>query len=172
VSNSQELAKIDPDTGLQQNIGPSLVRAMTLSAERHFSFGSLRATFARAQAKDRLTGQDVPEAPRLIWDVSGTTLRLPARLRASGGFEYVGRKPLGDGFMAVPVHEIRGSLTRSFRGELFEAGVHFLLASGYTGQTLENLQLANETMPLERVVGVRNQSYAGVSFIYHPKRAR
>jgi hypothetical protein len=97
---------------------------------------------------------------------------LPARLRASGGFEYVGRKPLGDGFAAVPVREIRGSLTRSFHGELFEAGVHFLLASGYTGQTLENLQLSNETMPMERVVGVRNQSYAGLSFIYHPRPAR
>jgi hypothetical protein len=70
------------------------------------------------------------------------------------------------------VREIRGSLTRSFHGELFEAGVHFLLASGYTGQTLENLQLSNETMPMERVVGVRNQSYAGLSFIYHPRPAR
>jgi hypothetical protein len=172
VSNSQELAKIDPDTGLQENIGPSLIRALTLSAQRHFSFGSLQATFARAQAKDRLTGQDIPEAPRLIWDVSGTTARLPARLRASGGFEYVGRKPLGDGFTAVPVREIRGSLTRSFRGELFEAAVHFLLASGYTGQTLETLQLSNEAIPMERVVGVRNQSYAGLSFTYHPRPAR
>jgi hypothetical protein len=172
VSNSQELAKINPDTGLQLNIGPSLVRALTLSAQRHFSFGSLQATFARAQAKDRLTGQDVPEAPRLIWDVSATTLRLPARLRASGGFEYVGRKPLGDGFTAVPVREIRGSLTRSFHSELFEAGVHFLLASGYTGQTLETLQLSSETMPMERVVGLRSQSYAGVSFSYHPRPAR
>ena len=170
VGNSQELAKIDPDTGLQQSVGPSLVRALTVSAQRHFSFGSLQATFARAQAKSRLTGQDIPEAPRLIWDVSATTLRLPARLRASGEFEYVGRKPLGDRFTAVPVREIRGSLTRSFRGELFEAGVHFLLANGYTGQTLETLQLPNETT--ERVVGVRNQSYAGISFIYHLKPAR
>src|SRR5205807_10119602 len=129
VSNSHELAKIDPDTGLQQNVGPSLVRAVTLSAQRHFSFGSLGATCARAHAKDRLTGQDVPEAPRLIWDVSGTILRLPAQLRASGEFEYVGRKPLGGGFTAVPVRELRGSLTRSFHSELFEAGVHFLLAS-------------------------------------------
>jgi len=63
-------------------------------------------------------------------------------------------------------------LTRSFCGELFEAGVHFLLASGYTGQTLEILQLSNETLPIGRVVGVRNQSYAGISFIYHPKPAR
>src|SRR5438552_1368435 len=63
VSNSQELAKIDPDTGLQQRVGPSLVQALTVSAQRHFSFGSLQATFDRAQAKNRLTGQDVPEAP-------------------------------------------------------------------------------------------------------------
>lgn len=172
VGNSQELAKTDPDTGLQQSVGPSLVRVLTVSAQRHFSFGSLQATFARAQAKNRLTGQDVPEAPRLIWDVSATTLRLPARLRASVEFDYVGRKPLGDGFTAVPVREIRGSLTRSFRSELFEAGVHFLLVDSYTGQTLETLQLPSETIPTERVVGVRNQSYAGVSLIYHFKPAR
>jgi len=172
VSNSQELAKIDPDTGLQQSVGPSLVQALTVSAQRHFSFGSLQATFARAQAKNRLTGQDVPEAPRLIWDVSATTLRLPARLRASVEFEYVGRKALGDRFTAVPVREIRGALSRSFRGESFEVGVHFLLADGYTGQTLETLQLPNETIRTERVVGVRNQSYAGASFIYHFRPAR
>jgi hypothetical protein len=150
VSNSQELAKIDPDTGLQQSVGPSLVRAL----------------------RNRLTGQDIPEAPRLIWDVSASTVLLPWQLRAAGEFEYVGRKPLGDGFTAVPVREIRGSLTRSFHSELFEAGVHFLLASGYTGQALETLQLTNETIPTERVVGVRNQSYAGVSLIYHFKPAR
>jgi hypothetical protein len=172
VSNSQELAKIDPDTGLQQSVGPSLVRALTVSARRRFSFGSLQATFARAQARNRLTGRDIPEAPRLIWDVSASTFRLPARLRAAGEFEYIGRKPLGDGFTAVPVREIRGSLTRSFHSESFEAGVHFLLASGYTGQTLETLQLANETILTERVVGVRNPSYAGVSLAYHFKPAR
>ena len=172
VSNSQELAKIDPDTGLQQSVGPSLVRALTVSAQRHFSFGSLQATFARAQAKNRITGQDIPEAPRLIWDVSATTFRLPARLQASGEFEYVGRKPLGDGFTALPVREFRGSLTRSFHDESFEAGVHFLLANGYTGQTLETLQLTSETIATERVVGVRNQSFAGVSFTYRFKPAR
>ena len=172
VSNSQELAKIDPDTGLQQSVGPSLVRALTVSARRRFSFGSFQATFARAQARNRLTGQDIPEAPRLIWDVSASTVLLPWQLRAAGEFEYVGRKPLGDGFTAVPVREIRGSLTRSFHSELFEAGVHFLLASGYTGQALETLQLTNETIPTERVVGVRNQSCARVSLIYHFKPAR
>jgi hypothetical protein len=78
-----------------ENVGPSLVRSFTASVHRHFSFGSVQATFARARALDRLTGQDVPEAPRLIWDVSATSVPLPYQLRASAGFEYVGQKPLG-----------------------------------------------------------------------------
>jgi len=170
VSNSQELAKIDPDTGLQEDVGPSLVRSLMFSAHHHFSFGSLQASFARATATETLTGQDVPEAPRLIWDVSGTTVRLPWRLRAGGELEYVGRKPLGDGFTAVPVREIRGSLTRGFSNGLFDAGVHFLLANGYTGQTLETLQLPGEANPFERIVGVRKASYAGITLSYHFRR--
>lgn len=170
VSNSQELAKIDPDTGLQQDVGPSLVRSLMFSAHHHFSFGSLQATFARATTTETLTGQAVPEAPRLIWDVSGTTARLPWRFRAGAEVEYVGRKPLGDGFTAVPVREIRGSLTRSFSDGLFDAGVHFLLANGYTGQTLETLQLSGEANPFERVVGVRKASYAGITLSYHFRR--
>ena len=170
VSNSQELAKIDPDTGLQQNLGPSLVRSLMLSVHHHFSFGSLQATFARATATQTLTGQDVPEAPRLIWDVSGATIRLPGGLRAGAELEYVGRKPLGDGFTAVPVREIRGSLSRSFQDGLFDAGVHFLLTDGYTGQTLETLQLPGEASPFERIVGVRKASNAGVTVTYHFRR--
>jgi Carboxypeptidase regulatory-like domain len=170
VSNSQELAKIDPDTGLQENVGPSLVRSLMFSAHRHFSFGSFQATFARATATETLTGQAVPEAPRLIWDVSGTTIRLPWGMQAGAELEYVGRKPLGDGFTAVPVREIRGSFTRSFSGGLFDGGVHFLLANGYTGQTLETLQLPGEANPFERIVGVRKASYAGLTFRYHFRR--
>jgi hypothetical protein len=170
VSNSQELAKIDPDTGLQQDVGPSLIRSLMLSVHHHFSFGSLQATFARATATEMLTGQDVPEAPRLIWDVSGTTVRLPWGVRAGAELEYVGRKPLGDGFTALPVREIRGSFTRTFSDGLFDAGVHFLLANGYTGQTLETLQLPGEANPFERIVGVRKASYAGITLSYHFRR--
>jgi hypothetical protein len=170
VSNAQELARIDPDTGLQQGVGPSLVRSLTLSARRHFSLGSVFATFARATATETLTGQSVPEAPRLIWDVSGTTARLPWGLRAGAELEYVGRKPLGDGFTAVPVREIRGSFTRTFGGGLFDAGVHFLLANGYTGQTLETLNLPGESNPFERIVGVGKASYAGLTLSYHFRR--
>jgi hypothetical protein len=170
VSNSQELARIDPDTGLQEDVGPTLVRSLMFSVHHHFSFGSLQATFARATATETLTGQPVPEAPRLIWDVSGTTVRTPWRLRAGAELEYVGRKPLGDGFTAVPVREIRGSLTRSFSDGLFETGVHFLLANGYSGQTLETMQLAGEASPFERIVGVRKASWAGITLSYHFRR--
>jgi hypothetical protein len=170
VSNSQELAKIDADTGLQEDVGPSVTRALMFSAHRHFSFGSLQATFARATAIETLTHQDVPEAPRLIWDVSGSDLHLPWRLRGALELEYVGTKPLGDGFVAVPVREIRGSVTRSFANGRYETGMHFLASSGYSGQTLETLQLPDEPAPFERIVGVRKPSYVGLSFAYHFRR--
>jgi hypothetical protein len=170
VTNSEELAKIDPDTGLPQDLGPSLIRSITVSAHRHFSFGSFQATFARAQAKDLLLNQDVPEAPRLIWDLSATSLRLPRRLQGSLGLEYVGAKPLGDGFTGVAVREIHGSVTRSFKDGLFDAGMQFCFASGYTGQTLETLQAPGQIAPSEQIVGVRKPSYAGVTFAYHFRR--
>lgn len=157
VSNSDELAKIDADTGLQENLGPCLTKSVTFSAQRRFSFAFLQATFARAQATDLLTMHDVPEAPRAIYDFSATSIRLPWHLQASGGFEYVGAKPLGNEFHSVPVREIRGSFTRSFSNGI-DAGLHFIAASGYTGQTVETLQLLNESAPFERVVGVR-QAY-------------
>lgn len=169
VSNSQEFAKIDPDTGLQENVGPSLIHSLTISARRKLPFAYLQATFARATATDLLTRQDVPEAPRLIWDISATSIRLSWHLQASGGVEYVGRKPLGDGFNATPVKEIRGAFTRSFVNGL-EAGIHFVAASGYTGQNLETLQLPNETAPAERIVGVRQASYAGITLTYRLHR--
>ena len=41
VSNSQELAKIDPDTGLQEVVGPSLNKVLTVSLQRNFSHGAV-----------------------------------------------------------------------------------------------------------------------------------
>jgi len=172
VSNSQELAKIDPDTGLQQDLGPSLTRSLTVSARRYFSFGSLQASWARATATDRLTGEDVPEAPRLIWDVAGTVNRLPFGLRARSEFETVGRKPLGSGFTAVPVHELRFSLLRSFREGRMDVGLNSLIAHGYTGQTVEALQLAGDPAPVDRVVGVPLKSYVSLSWVYNFRHGR
>jgi hypothetical protein len=41
VTNSAELAKIDPDTGLQFNEGPSRLRFLSFAVRRNFAFGSL-----------------------------------------------------------------------------------------------------------------------------------
>jgi hypothetical protein len=170
VTNAQELAKIDPDTGLQQDLGPSIVRSITVSARRYFSFGYLQGSFARADASDRLTGQPTPEAPRLIWDAVGAVNRLPFGLHVRGEFEYVGKKPLDPGFTATPVREIRGALSRSFGEGRFNAGVNFLLTKGFTGQTVETLQLSDEPSAITRVVGVPLRSYASLSFTYYPRR--
>lgn len=167
VTSAQELAKIDADTGLPEDVGPSLVRALTVSVQRFFRRGSIYGSFARANAINRLTGEDVPEAPRLIWDAVGTLDRLPFGMRARGEFEYVGRKPLGDGFTAVPVREIRGAILKSFNEGKVTLGVNFLLATGFTGQTVETLGLPTEPFPFERIVGVPLQSYVSLSWMYN-----
>jgi hypothetical protein len=172
VSNSQELANIDADTGLQEDVGPSLTRSVTFSARRYFSFGSLQASWARATATDRVTGADIPEAPRLIWDVSGTLNRLPFGMRARSEFEEVGRKPLGDGFTAAPVREFRFSLVRSFRAGQMDLGLNSLIARGYTGQTVETLQAVGQPAAVEQVVGVPLKSYVSLSWTYNFRHGR
>jgi len=64
--------------------------------------------------RDLSSGAPVPEAPRLVFAVLGTIDRLPFHWKARGEFEEVGRKPLGNGFVAVPVHQVRGELVRPF----------------------------------------------------------
>ena len=63
------------------------------------------------------TGEPTPEAPRTILDVLGTLDRLPLHLQARGEFEYVGAKPLGDGFNGVAVKEFRFALLHTSRTE-------------------------------------------------------
>jgi hypothetical protein len=167
VTEEASLAKIDPDTGLQFDEGPSRNRYLTASGRHYFRAGLLEASVSKADARDLSSGAPVPEAPRLIVDVLGTLDRLPLHLHARAEFEEVGRKPLGDGFVSVPVREFRGALMRTFQGGKFQAGVHFQLASGYTGQTTEVLALPAEGEPFERVVGVFIPSYATASFSYH-----
>lgn len=170
VANSEELAKIDPDTGLQLDVGPSLNRAITVSARRQFSFGYFQASWAQADVRDRVTGTPIPEAPRMIWDAVSTLNRLPSHLQARGEFECVGAKPLGDGFTGVPVREIRGALLRILEDGRMSVGLDFLLASGYTGQTTEILRLAGESGPFERIVGVPLKSYPSLTWTYNFRR--
>jgi hypothetical protein len=171
VTSSAQLAKIDPDTGLQFNEGPSRLRFMTITLRRNFSQGSVLATFSKADARDLDTGLPTPEAPRSIFDLLGTTQKLPFQLQARGEFEYVGAKPLGTGCLpnlnaectGTSVKEFRGAMVRPFRRGRFTAGLNFLIASGYTGQTTENFYPSD----VQEVVGVRIPSYASLVFTYH-----
>lgn len=172
VTSSAELAKIDPDTGLQFNQGPSRLRFMTVAIRQSLNFASFQASVSEADARDLLSGDPTPEAPRTILDFLGTIQKLPLHLQAKGEFEYVGTKPLGTGCFPLnpnaectgtPVKEFRGALVRPFLNGRIDAGVNFLIARGYTGQTTENFFPSE----VQEVVGVRIPSYASLSFTYH-----
>jgi hypothetical protein len=167
VSNSLELAKIDPDTGLQEIVGPSLNKVIAISAQRNFSRGSFFVSYAQADARDTVTGLPVPEAPRTIVDAVGSLNQLPWHLRLRGEYEFVKAKPLGDGFTGVPLNEFRGAVLRTFGENRMSIAANFLIASGYTGQTTEVLAQPNEPAPFERVFGVPLKSYVGLSWTYY-----
>ena len=160
------LAKIDPDTGLQFNEGPGRLRYLTLAARRYFGFLMLQASYSQADARDLADGTPTPEAPRLIVDALATFDHLPFQMRARSEFEYVGAKPLGDGFVGVPNTEVRGAVLRSFKMGRMDVGLNFLIARGYTGQTTEVLALPEESAPFERIAGVHLPSYLSVSYTY------
>lgn len=170
VSNSQELAKIDPDTGLQQVVGASLNKVLAVSVQRNFSHGSVYVSYSQADARVSQTGEPVPEAPRMIWDAVASENNLPFHLQVRGEFEYVKAKPLGDGFTGVPVREIRGAVLRPFLENRMSIGTNFLIASGYTGQTTEVLALPSDPFPFERIVGVPLKSYVSLSWTYYFKK--
>ncbi len=170
MTTVQQLARISNNTGLQEDVGPGILKSVTLTARRNFSHGFVQALFARADARYRLTGEPTPEAPRLIWDFLGTIDRLPFRLLARGEYEDVGRKPLVEGFVAVPVREFRGALVRPFASKGIDVGVNFLIVSGYGGQTLEIVALTGEVSPFERITGLPLKSYVTASFTYDFRR--
>jgi hypothetical protein len=170
VSNSEELAKIDPDTGLQQSQGPSLNKVLSVSLQRNFRYGAIYISYAQADARDTLTGLPVPEAPRMIWDAVGSMNKLPFRLQTRGEFEFVKAKPLGDGFVGVPVTEVRGAVLRPFFEDRMSVAANFLLAHGYTGQTTETIPNQSGTCAIECVVGVPLRSYVSLSWTYYFKK--
>jgi hypothetical protein len=176
VTSSAELAKIDPDTGLQINQGPSRLRFLSFTVRQNFSFGSLQSSISKADARDLTSGQPTPEAPRTIFDALGTIQKLPFHLQARAEFEYVAAKRLGTGCnpsnpsahcTGVAVKEFRGAVTRPFLNHRVDLGVNFLIAGGYTGQTTE----AFAPSQIPEVVGVRIPSYASLSLTYRFGRA-
>lgn len=153
VTTAQSLARISNDTGLQEDEGPGILKSLTVTARRNFPHGFVQGLYARADARDRLTGEPTPEAPRLIWDMLATVDKLPVHLVARGEYEHVGIKPLGDGFAAVPVREFRGAVIRPFENRGIDVGLNIFLTSGYGGQTVETLALPGEGDPFERITG-------------------
>jgi hypothetical protein len=71
----------------------------------------------------------------------------------------------------VPVREFRGALVLHF-GDRLQAGINFLVASGYTCQTTEVMALPGDAAPFERVVGAYLPSYVSLSFSYRFGRGR
>jgi hypothetical protein len=189
-TQSAEYGKIDPDDGLQFDLGPGRIRYLAVTLRQSFRLGSLEATFEQADARERDTGQATPEAPRSIGDLSWTYQRLPFHLQAKGEFEYVGRKVVGNGCneskpddltaycLGVPNKEFRLAVVRPFLDGKINVGVNMMIASGYTGQTTENFATnyapgktglvdgAVPANPIAEVVGVRIPSYASLSITY------
>ena len=170
VTTSQELGKIDPDTGLQEDVGPARLKFLTVTVRQNFSQGSILATFSKADARDLNSGDPTSEAPRTIFDLLGNAQKLPLGLQARGDFELVGRKPLGTGCApdqnaqctGTAVKEFRAAVVRAFDEGRCDLGVNMLIASGYTGQTIENFYPS----AIQEVVGVRIPSYASVNVTY------
>ena len=171
VTTAQQLARISNDTGLQQDQGPGLMKSITVTARRNFTHGFVQALYARADARDRETGEPTPEAPRLIWDLLGTIDKLPFHLVARGEYQHVGIKPLGSGFNSVAVREFRGALVRRFESKGIDVGLNIFIASGYGGQTVETLALAGEGEPFDRVTGFPLRSYITASITYQFRRS-
>jgi hypothetical protein len=164
------LAKIDPDTGLQEDLGPSRNRVLAISLQRNFSHGAIYVSYAQADARDLDTGEPVPEGPRFIWDTLASYNQLLWHLQAKGEFEYVRAKPLGDGFTGEPVKEFRGALLRPFLDGRMSIGVDFLIASGYSGQTLETISFVPGSCSMECIVGVPLKSYVSATWSYYFKK--
>ena len=144
------LAKIDPDNGSADDLGPSTLKFLTANAHHQFSFGTLQAVFSKADARLKtfigIPGTVVPEAPRTIFDVLTTLDKLPGHLHGRGEYEYVSHKFLDTGnsqhpvqYEAIPVGEVRMALVRPFLDGRLELGVDGMVARGYTGQTTETL---------------------------------
>jgi len=185
---------------LQYDLGPGRIRFLAATVRQTLAYGSLEATFEQADARLACTSFSiVPEAPRLIGDLIGTYQKLPFHLQAKGEFEYVGKKVVGNGCnenrylsgdpnalneycLGIPNKEFRLAAARPFLDGRINVGVNAMIASGWTGQTVENFAAAGvygpglvglgmnglvAANPVSEVVGVRIPSYASANLTYH-----
>ena len=164
-TQTAEYGKIDPDQGLQFDLGPGRIRFLAATVRQALRNGSVQATFEQADARlANASFSVVPEAPRLIGDVTGTYEKLPFHLQAKGEFEYTGRKVVGNGCSeasylsgdpnalnyyctGLPNRELRFAASRPFMDGRVNLGVNTMIASGWTGQTTENFAAAGVFAP-------------------------
>lgn len=155
-TQSAEYGKIDPDQGLQFDLGPGRIRFLAATVRQGLEHGSLEATFEQADARLASTSYSiVPEAPRLIGDLIGRYEKLLFHLQAKSEFEYVGKRVVGNGCneasylggdpnalnyycLGVPNKELRFAVARPFLDGRVNLGVNAMVASGWTGQMVEN----------------------------------
>jgi hypothetical protein len=148
TTTTSTLAKIDPDNGLAEDLGPGTLKFLTASVRHQFAFGTVQAIFSKADARletfNGLPGTVTPEAPRTIFDALTTLDRLPLGVHVRAEYEYVGHKFLDvgnpqhpDSYEAIPVGETRIAMVRSFLDGRLELGADGMVARGYTGQTTE-----------------------------------
>jgi hypothetical protein len=199
-TQSAEYGKIDPDQGLQFDLGPGRIRFLAATVRQVMAHGSLEATLEQADARLLNTTFSIsPEAPRLIGDLIGTYEKLPFHIQAKGEFEYVGKRVVGNGCseinylsgdpnalneycLGIPNKEFRFAAARPFMNGRISAGVNAMVATGWTGQTVENFATAGvygpglvgpgsnglvPANPVSEIVGVRIPSYASASLTYH-----
>ena len=148
ATTTSTLAKIDPDNGSADDLGPSTIKFLTVEVRHLFSFGTLQGIVSKADARlatfNGVAGTVTPEAPRTIFDVLTTLDQLPFGLHGRGEYEYVGHKFLDAGnadhpapYEAIPVGETRLAIVRPLFDGRLELGGNGLIARGYTGQTTE-----------------------------------
>jgi Carboxypeptidase regulatory-like domain len=153
TTTTATLAKIDPDNGSADDLGPSTIYFLTANIRHQFSFGTLQGVCSKADARlasfNGVPGTVVPEAPRTIFDALTTLDRLPLGLRARAEYEYVGHKFLDVGnpdhpqqYEAIPVGETRIALVRTFLEGRLALGADGLISRGYSGQTTETFDPA------------------------------
>jgi hypothetical protein len=153
TTTTATMAKIDPDNGSAQDLGPSTIKFLTANVRHRFSFGTVQAILSKADARletfNGIPGTVTPEAPRTIFDFLTTLDKLPLDLHGRAEYEYVGHKFLDAGnpehparYEAIPVGETRIALLRSFLDGRLELAANGLIARGYTGQTTETFDPA------------------------------
>jgi hypothetical protein len=153
TTTTATLAKINPDNGSADDLGPSTIKFFTANVRHQFNFGAVQAILSKADARlatfNGVSGTVTPEAPRTIFDVLTTLDKLPLGLHGRAEYEYVGHKFLDVGnpqhpqqYEAIPVGETRIALVRPFLDGRLELGLDGLIARGYTGQTTETFDPA------------------------------